>query len=274
MAFTSAGEEVEVFVTLHEGAGNDFVVVVDLEGTINVQPSDAIRLCHRTEGLGADGLIRVRRGIETDLLMDLWNADGSIAEMSGNGIRCLAQAAVMAGLAEPGTMTVETLAGVRVLTYEASADPEVGSATVTMGPVTLGETVSIPGASLARRASIGNPHLILVVDHASDIDPMDTGPELSEAPSEGTNVEWVTPRDRSQLDLVVYERGAGPTRACGTGSCAAAVVALDAGLCEPLVSVHNPGGTLLVDASNRNDVILGGPVSLLGRFTATFGSRL
>ncbi|MEI6701525.1 MAG: diaminopimelate epimerase [Actinomycetota bacterium] len=274
MAFTGAGEEVEVAVTLHEGAGNDFIVVVDADGTVNVQPSDAVRACDRTDGIGADGLLRVRRGSETDLTMDLWNADGSIAEMSGNGIRCLAQAAVLAGLTEDGTMTVSTLAGVRVLTYDASDDPAVGSATVTMGPVTLGETLAIAGTSLARRASIGNPHLILVVDDATDIDPLATGPELSRAPREGTNVEWITPRDRKQIDLVVYERGVGPTKACGTGSCAAAVVAAEAGLCDPVVAVHNPGGTLVVDTRNRDDVILGGPVSLLGHFTLTFGSLL
>ncbi len=272
MALNTDREVVDVSVTLHEGAGNDFIVVVDAEGTVAIDPSDAVRLCDRANGIGADGLIRVRIGSVTDLLMDLWNADGSVAEMSGNGIRCLAQAAVLAGLVASGSMSVSTLAGVRVLTYEASDDRGIGSATVTMGPVTLGETITVAGASLARRASIGNPHLILVVDHASDVDPMITGPELSRAPSDGTNVEWITAVDRGHLDLVVYERGAGPTRACGTGSCAAAVVAHEAGLSEAVVEVRNPGGTLTVDASNRDDVVLGGPVSLLGTYTATIGS--
>ena len=259
--------------TYHEGAGNDFVVVVDLDAALQLGPEIARAICSRNNQHGADGFIAVRRGTNTDLEMQLWNADGSVAEMSGNGIRCLAQAAVLAGAVTSSQMTVLTGAGVRHVTYTEDQESSRGTASVTMGEVVLGEFTHQVGATLARRVSVGNPHLVLVVDDAVGIDPMIDGPSLSTEPVEGTNVEWITPKGSSTIDFVVYERGAGPTKACGTGSCAAAVVAHEAGLVDAVVMVRNPGGTLTVDCSNRHDVVLSGPVTLLGHERITIGEQ-
>jgi diaminopimelate epimerase len=263
--------------TLHEGCGNDFIVVVDLDGELNPTVDDIVRSCSREGQHGADGFIAIRNSSVADLEMTLWNADGSMAEMSGNGIRCFAQAASLAGLLSGPAVTVETGAGVRTVSYAASEQPERGSASVTMGPVSIlddevsGDGDELVGVRLARRASVGNPHLVVVVDDATRIDPLDNGPGLSTAPAGGTNVEWISVRGANELDFVVYERGVGPTKACGTGSCAAAVVACAEGLVTSPVLVHNPGGTLRVACENLADVVLSGPVSLLGDLTVTVG---
>jgi len=252
-----------VNATYHEGCGNDFLVIVDLDRELSPTALEVERLCARDGQHGADGFMAIRRGEGTDFEMTLWNADGGLAEMSGNGIRCFAQAAHLAGLVASSQMTVATRAGVRTVTYLEGDTAGVGTASVTMGPVMLLDEVDVAGAKSARRASVGNPHLVILVDDATTIDPMAQGPELSTAPTLGTNVEWISPRGRHELDFVVYERGAGPTKACGTGSCAAAVVAHAAGLVGQLVLVHNPGGTLSVDCTDPSDVVLSGPVSWL-----------
>jgi diaminopimelate epimerase len=256
-----------VNATYHEGCGNDFLVVVDLDRALSPTTEEVQELCGRSGAFGADGLMAIRRGHGADLEMMLWNADGSLAEMSGNGIRCFAQAAHLARLLTSPTVRIETGAGLRTVTYSEGATPKLGSASVTMGKVALLEEVEIAGSKCARRASVGNPHLVIVVDDATTVDPMTDGPQLSTAPKDGTNVEWISPRSRQEIDLVVYERGAGPTQACGTGSCASAVVAHAAGLVDSRVIVHNPGGSLQVDCSDLDEVVLSGPVTWLDTFS-------
>lgn len=245
-------------VTIHDGAGNDFLVAL---ADPRLGPAAARALCDRSSGLGADGLLVLDHGSTTDLTMVLWNADGSRAEMSGNGIRCLVHGAIVRGLVEVGTVSVATDAGVKVVEVTA-ADATSTWSSVDMGAVTLGDVVELPESLAARRASVGNPHLVVVVENASQLDPSVDGPSLAAGTAEGTNVEWITPRADGSLDLVVYERGVGPTKACGTGSCAAAVVAHDLGLVGTSVAVHNPGGILRVEVVDRGHVILAGPTVL------------
>src|SRR5687768_6362973 len=110
-------------LTKHHGLGNDFLVLLDLDGTRPVSPEDAVALCDRRTGIGADGLLRATRGTDgADITMELLNADGSLAEMSGNGIRCLAQAVFQAGLATPPVLTVATDAGLRTVTVLSQAN--------------------------------------------------------------------------------------------------------------------------------------------------------
>ncbi len=255
-----------ITVTHHDGAGNDFLVAMADD---RLGPSAARTWCDRVHGIGADGLLAVGVGTTTDLTMRLWNADGSLAEMSGNGIRCLVHGAVLAGLVAPGTISVATDAGVRTVEFSAAGDGE-GWASVAMGAVTLGEDVVLAGGGSAQRASVGNPHLVCLCDSVEDLDPMIDGPALSAAPEGGTNVEWISVRADGGLDFVVYERGVGPTKACGTGSCAAAAVAHAHGLVGPTVAVHNPGGVLSVDVADVDAVVLSGPVRYLGTATVAF----
>lgn len=260
----------------HEVSGNDFLVVVDPGAGWRLSGAVARALCDRRHGVGADGVLVAAPGVDgADLGMVLVNADGSEAEMSGNGIACLVQAAVEADLVAPGTVKVETAAGLRAVGYTPLA-PGVGEAQVTMGAVALGEVVASPLAgSRARRAEVGNPHLVLV--GAMDLAALDmaalgaAGEVVAGAP---LNVEAVRVEDDGRLSLRVFERGAGETSACGTGSCAAAAVARSFGLAGPgRVAVENPGGVLevVLGDTEADPVLLCGTVRHVADVTACPG---
>jgi diaminopimelate epimerase len=253
--------------------GNDFLVTE----APDLGASDAARLCDRHRGIGADGLLLLGPGTAgADCTMRLFNADGHPAEMSGNGIRCLAALAVDRGLARGDELVVDTAAGPRHLDLE--RDPTTGSlrrATVDMGPVTF-DPPSIPftgpdaldlevtfhGVTYhGDAAGVGNPHLVLLVDDVDRARVTQHGPHLEydDRFPNRTNVEFVTPTGPDELRMRVWERGVGETLSCGTGACAAAAVAHRRGLVGPRVTVQVPGGELSVDLDTT--VRLGGPVT-------------
>ncbi len=248
--------------TKHHGAGNDFLVFVDPDDELDLDATLVRALCHRRFGVGADGVIRVLGDrVRADLAMELRNADGSVAEMSGNGIRCLAQAAVDAGLVKRPTFSVSTLAGVRVVEYRPGPHPGSATATVDMGVAALGpdQPQQFAGRK-ARRVDMGNPHLVLLGPDPADVDVAELGPRLQEVHPGGINVEFISVGpDADSVKLRVWERGVGQTAACGTGSAAAAVAARSWGMVGETVDVHNPGGTLQV-AVEGDRVYLSGPV--------------
>ncbi len=260
---TTARARRALHLTKHHGAGNDFLVLVDLEGTAPLDGALVRAACHRRFGIGADGLIRVSSGgTRADLAMDLWNADGSVAEMSGNGIRCLAQAAVEAGVVEPPTFTVWTLAGLRTVDYRPSSAVGVAEASVDMGKATLGpdQPQEFPGR-MARQVDMGNPHLVLFGPNLADVDVEQLGTRLQEAYPSGINVEFITGGPGPDaITLRVWERGVGQTQACGTGSAAAAAAAQSWGLVGDRVEVHNPGGVLTAVLAT-DGIVLSGPVA-------------
>ncbi len=242
-----------------EAAGNDFLVaLVPLlpratggSGTDQrlLTPAQVRAVCDRRRGVGADGLIVVRRGGPgADLEMVLYNADGSVAEMSGNGIRCLVHAAVMGGIVPPRTVRVATAAGLRTVAY---GPAEEGSAwaRVDMGPVRLGpEVVSPLPGTRARLADVGNPHLVAAGDVDLDVVDLESLRAAAARAAGGpVNLEVVRPgRSGADLELRVLERGVGETLSCGTGTCAAAAVAYAWGMVGDTVTVDNPGGRLEV----------------------------
>ncbi|MGD0312349.1 MAG: diaminopimelate epimerase [Acidimicrobiales bacterium] len=248
-------------LTKHHGAGNDFLVLVDLEGRAPLDGRLARALCDRRFGIGADGVIRILEGTEgSDLGMDLRNADGSVAEMTGNGMRCLAQAAVEAGLVKPPTFSVRTLAGVKLVEY--CPGPVEGSATasVDMGSAALGADRQVLGHR-GRQVDVGNPHLVLLWPDPADADIARIGAQLQADHAGGINVEFMAPGPEPEaITLRVWERGVGETQACGTGSVAAAAAAQSWDLVEADVAVHNPGGTLRVSPADGG-FRLSGPVS-------------
>jgi diaminopimelate epimerase len=242
-------ENRSLHLTKHHGAGNDFLVLVDMGDTAPLEPAVVRALCDRRFGLGADGAIRVHpAGDEADLAMELLNADGSVAEMSGNGIRCLAQAAVDLGLVVPPSFTVLTLGGVRTIEYLPGEQPGSAVASVDMGEVNLGpDQPQQFGDRRARRVDLGNPHLVLLGPDPSDLDIAGLGSQLQEVHPGGINVEFISVGPGTDaITLRVWERGAGETFACGTGSVAAVAAAHSWGLVGETVDVHNPGGTLQV----------------------------
>jgi diaminopimelate epimerase len=236
-------------LTKHHGLGNDFLVLIDLANRESVTPTLARAVCDRHKGVGADGLLHVtaRQAPEHDVTMALYNADGGRAEMSGNGISCLAQAVVQAGVVEGPAVVVSTDAGVRTVTLAPTDDPSTHRATVDMGAAKVGDDESEwldEHVLRAARVDVGNPHLVL---HApkldAGIDLVARGMSINELVPEGINVELIAPGPADgELTMRVYERGVGITEACGTGACAAAAAAHRWGLCGADVSVRQPGG--------------------------------
>ena len=261
--------------------GNDFLVWSWLHahaGVPGIVASQAAALCDRHRGIGADGLIVISPGSDgADAEMLLYNADGGVAEMSGNGMRTLAWVAAREGLGRNGTLTVATGGGRRrvELTFLPGSH-EVVAATVDMGPVTFdpelipvavdspfGITADFHGTHYeGDAAGMGNPHLVLFVDDPATARVTQHGPhlEVDERFPRRTNVEFVrlTPGATDELDMRVWERGVGETLSCGTGACAVAAVAYRRGLVGERATVHVPGGDLVVELGDT--IRLGGPV--------------
>ena len=239
----------------YQALGNDFLILLDVDGSRPLDEAFVRRACDRHLGVGADGLIRAAPAAgEADLAMELRNADGGRAEMSGNGIRCLARAAMSGGMAAGPQITIETDVGLRQLWVK---DDGV---TVDMGQAELGAEREhrTPGWRM-REVEMGNPHLVLVCPDPADVHVAEMGPKLELLRPGGMNVEFIAPGPgRDELVLRVWERGAGETLACGTGSCAAAAAAHDWGLVGGQVVVHNPGGDLHVELGD-DTILLTGP---------------
>ncbi len=253
-----------VTLTKHHGAGNDFVVLVDPGGEGPSGAAVARALCDRHRGVGADGFVRVLDGTAgADVTMDLRNADGSPAEMSGNGIRCLAQAAVLAGLVSPPSFTVATPAGVRTVRYDPGPRSWLAHASVDMGRPVLGAEEPGPVAgSRAVPVDMGNPHLVVLGLEPDGADLPRLAAAASARRPEGVNVEVVAVEGADRLRMRVFERGVGETLACGTGTCAAAAVSRAQGLTGPSVVVANPGGDLAVELDDVG-ARLAGPTALV-----------
>lgn len=258
----------ELRLSKHHAAGNDFIVSIDLDARRPFSVAEARALSDRHRGVGADGLLRLLAGDEgAALSMELRNSDGSCAEISGNGIRCLVQAAVEAGVVGEGVVSVKTGAGLRRVDYE-TRGPGLGWAAVDMGHVVLGaelaltdldKLANVDSVQMARSVELGNPHVVLVCAQVSDEMVSTTGELLQRSFSGGVNVEFVVHEAGAEtLDVRVFERGAGETLSCGSGACAAAAAARSWGLVGNRVDVNMPGGTLKVELE-EDCVVLTGP---------------
>ncbi len=276
------------FTKMH-GIGNDFVMIEDDAGAIEMTPEAVQWFCDRHFGIGADGLIIVRPATSgaADYYMDYHNADGSLAEMCGNGARCFAKYLADRGLVPAGTDTlvIETLGGVRHVAITRSADGMCDSVTVDMGrpvfeaasiPTTLagGEVTGVPletpqGTFDLTAVSMGNPHAITWVDDVEAAPVETAGPaiERHEAFPRATNVEFAQIVDGSTVRVRVWERGVGETLACGTGACAVAVAAIRAGHVTTPVTVELPGGELTVAWDGSGSVLMTGSATEV--FTGT-----
>jgi diaminopimelate epimerase len=233
----------------HHGLGNDFLVL--LPDDVVPMPDDvaaalARRVCHRTRGIGADGLIiggpPVRR-IACDLQMWLYNADGSRAEMSGNGIRCLAHAVLRKRGATEATLRISTDAGLRIVDIKITGRDDAW-ASVDMGAVEPGEEpelwhrLTLDRARPVAHLSVGNPHAVVLVDDVEGVDLVVAGAAVPDV-----NLEVVEAGpEPNAITMRVHERGVGVTEACGTGACAAAWAARTWGLAGDRVVVHMLGG--------------------------------
>ena len=278
-------------LTAH-GTGNTFVVLVDPDGTRTLSEGLARSLCDANgpfplDGRGVDGAIRVAPAEDGrgDVVMDHRNADGSLAEMCGNGVRVVALVALEHGLvpADRDEVTVVALAGPRPVRITRDADGRFLSTAVSMGraarePEAVGFEAAWARTDMGRRwhlddvpvgfdvVSMGNPHAVVAVDDVEGAPLESLGRDLQSHPAfaDGVNVGFVRVEDTARIRLRVLERGVGETAACGTGACAAVASLRERGLVDAEVAVHLPGGVLTV--RDHDGVLeLEGPAEVMER---------
>ncbi|MGP7961352.1 diaminopimelate epimerase [Sanguibacter sp. A247] len=287
--------------TKGHGTENDFVLLDDRTATLDLTPALVRALADRRAGLGGDGVIRVVRSADlpegaavlaadpaAEWFMDYRNADGSVAQMCGNGVRVFVRFLVHLGLVDltgGARLAIGTRAGVRYVT--ATADGYAvdmgtwrlpgGDTARTAGHDALVSVVGLEGERPALRVDMGNPHTVVALASVADLADLDLirAPRVTPVPDDGTNVELVVPlgevlaadgATHGHVRMRVHERGVGETRSCGTGACAAALaVATWAGADAPRTwRVDVPGGTLTVRMLEGSRVELSGPAELVG----------
>ncbi|MBN7774622.1 diaminopimelate epimerase [Clostridium aminobutyricum] len=270
----------------YHGCGNDFIMV----GEESVKGMDfselALKVCHRSTGIGADGLIVVCT--QPELEMIFYNQDGSRAPMCGNGIRCFAKYCFDYGICKEKEYDVKTLAGVMQVkvvktgkeTYP-HLDPEkaeqgefvveIGMGKPLFDPATFGVNATSDFLNKAINTTfgkvnvsscfMGTVHTVVLVDNLDAVNVDALGSEISNHPiyTEKTNVNFVEVMDKNTLKIKTYERGVGPTYACGTGACASLVIANLEGKCDDTVDVILPLGTLHITKTKEEEIRMAGP---------------
>ena len=264
--------------TKMQGAGNDYIYVDCFRNPIPPDPPSLSRaMSDRRFGIGGDGLILICPSDKADARMRMFNADGSEAEMCGNGIRCLAKYVYDHGLVRKPALKIETARGILTVELD-NSDGSVPQARVDMGePILSADRIptTLPGSPpievpliigdqtlRVTCVSMGNPHCVIFVDELSDRLVLETGPRLEKhaAFPRRTNVEFVHVNRPDDVSVRVWERGSGETLACGTGACAVAVAGVLTGRTQRRIVAHLRGGDLQLNWSEGNNhVFLTGP---------------
>jgi len=260
-----------VIATYGHGTENDFVIIFDPQEEITISADQVAKICDRANGIGADGVIRITRP-DGKWFMDYRNADGSIAEMCGNGIRVMARYLVVNGHQSEGLFPIQTRDGAKF-----SRVPAEGDISVNMGQVSdEGDVVTVETNGhqySARHISIGNPHAVVFLDDLDTVGSLADAPVVTPATvyPEGVNVEFVEIESPDTLIMRVHERGSGETRSCGTGTCAVALAATiyTRGKLPARWIIKPPGGTLIVDIDGHSNATLTGPAELIKDYDVT-----
>ena len=264
------------FTKMH-GLGNDYVYIDAINQKIENESSLAKFVSNRHFGIGSDGLILICKSEIADFKMRMFNSDGSEAEMCGNGIRCVGKFVYDKGLTNKTTVKIETLAGIKTLILN-TKDGKVETARVDMGePILEAEKIPVistekPVKNLELEAenkkfkftcvSMGNPHAITIVENTKEFDVEKYGKvlEIDKAFPKKANIEFAQILDRQNINMRVWERGAGETLACGTGACATAVACNLNGLTDRKVNIELLGGTLNIEWNETdNHIYMTGP---------------
>ncbi len=253
------------FVKYH-GLGNDFIFIEDLGGMLLPQGELlATTLCHRQFGIGADGVVLVTK--QADLFtMRIFNADGTEPEMCGNAIRCMADYLLLGGFVTGSIIHIGTLSGVKEIRVSDNLySVDMGEADFSFSQGEAMEVVSHGQTWTTYPVSMGNPHAVVFVDDLGELDFETWGPRLEQADvwPRGANIEFTQILRPDHLKVKVWERGAGPTLACGTGACAAAAVGARQGFTRKLtdgaIKVSLPGGELTIHGGEDKHVHMTGP---------------
>ncbi|MBS5979311.1 diaminopimelate epimerase [Dysgonomonas sp. Marseille-Q5470] len=257
------------FTKMH-GAGNDYIYMNGFVQEIDNPSALAIRLSNRNFGIGSDGLVLILPSENSDFRMQMFNSDGSEAEMCGNASRCVGKYVYDNGLTTKKEIALETKAGVKYITL-LEGDEKARKVTVDMGEPIL-DPVQIP-VKVDKEpvlnfpldidgkiweiscVSMGNPHAVVFTTGIKELDLPVIGPKFEKHPifPRKTNTEFIEVVDRKTLNMRVWERGAGETLACGTGACAAAVAAILNGYCDRKITIHLIGGDLEIEWDEQNN---------------------
>jgi diaminopimelate epimerase len=264
-----------VFATYGHGTHNDFVILFDPDDQLTITSAQVAAMCHRKSGvgadsatasvIGADGMIRIIKH-EGKWFMDYRNADGSIAEMCGNGIRVMARYLVAKDHQREGIFAIDTRAGIKHLRVPAEDDISVNMGKVYDESEAVEATVN--GSTYAGfNINVGNPHAVVFTHDLSTLGPLEVAPTVTPAGSypEGVNVEFVEILPGQEAKMRVHERGSGETQSCGTGTCAVALAATmkSGGALPARWVIYPPGGRLVVDIDGHSNATLTGPAVLL-----------
>ena len=261
------------------GLGNDYLVMEEKDLTAPLSTAAIVRICDRNWGVGSDGILLLVPATRADFGLRIFNPDGSEAEKSGNGLRIFAKYLWDHGRAKTPTFTVETRGGV-VQCQCHVVDGRMNEVTVEMGGATFrASEIPVSGVSgeavgfelalgdatrlTATAVSVGNPHCVIFVERLDEAECRRLGPQIErhQAFPARTNVQFVRPRSRREIEILIWERGAGYTLASGSSSCAAAAAAVRNGLCDHgSVAVRMPGGQLAIDVRPDWSLRLQGPV--------------
>ena len=258
------------------GLGNDYVLVDNRDQKIREGNLGQLakRLCKRRFSIGADGLLLLYNSSVADLKMRIFNADGTEAEMCGNGIRCFAKYCYENDVVDKTELSVETLGGMKSIWLELQ-NGKVGAVKVDMGrpilereqiPVLgegrcIGEELEVDGATFKMTClSVGNPHCVIFIDDVENFPVAELGPKIENHQlfPNRINVEFAQALGRDQLKVRVWERGVGETLACGTGACAASVAGNLLGKTDGKIVVHLLGGDLCIDYQ-EDRILMTGP---------------
>ena len=264
--------------TKMQGAGNDYVYVNCFEERVEDPAALAVKVSNRNFGIGSDGLILIMPSDQADVKMRMFNSDGSESEMCGNGIRCVAKYAYDHGIVAKKEISAETGAGVLTLQLVTGADDKVVKVRVNMGAPRLtrkeipmqgnpddkviGEPLNILHSTFnITCASMGNPHCVIFVDDVANFPVEKYGPliENHELFPRRTNVEFVQVISRTEVRQRTWERGAGETLACGTGSSAVTAACVLNGLTEKKILNHLSGGDLEMEWGDDGNIYMTGP---------------
>ncbi len=260
----------------YHALGNDYVVIRPTDLDMTLDPKHVQLICHRNYGVGSDGILLGPLDSKTcDFRLRIFNPDGSEAEKSGNGLRIFSRFLFDHGLVDKTSFTIETLGGPVTCRVEESGKivtVEMGEVSFlsTRIPVTgeerevLRENIEVDGATFQYcAATVGNPHCVVLCDEPSPQLAQHYGPLIetdSRFPNR-TNVQFLKVIDRQNIQIEIWERGAGYTLASGSSSTAAAAVAYKLGLCDPVITVHMPGGELAISFSKNFTATMTGPVT-------------
>ncbi len=249
----------------YHGAGNDFIMINNLKNDINIKSDYIKTICDRHFGIGADGVILVEESKKADCFMNYYNSDGTLAEMCGNGIRCVAKFFLEQNKSDLKELNIDTRAGVKKIICNSD-----DTYSVNMG-IPVFEHSDFPSGKLNIEGlhfecvSIGNPHAVMIKDTLDNFDILSIGPEIENDyhfPNK-INVEFVEKINEDTFKVVVWERGCGATLACGTGACAVFSILNKKENFKKEITLEFPGGNLYLSENEKGEIILRGPATFV-----------